>query len=343
VTRSVLDLLVVGGGPAGLATALYAQARGLDVAVVESRYGPIDKACGEGLMPPALAALGRLGIEPSGQDFRGIRYVSGTHEATADFRSGNGRGVRRMELHAAMQAEVQRRGIEIVHRRVHAVDQDDAGVTAAGLRARHLVAADGLHSPIRRQLGLDKPRSHGPVRYGIRAHYAVRPWSDRVEVHWSPIAEAYVTPVGSGCVGVAVLGGNRGPFDDRLALFPALRARLPDQPVDRVRGAGPLRQNVRARVAGRVLLVGDAAGYVDALTGEGLAISFACAEAVVACLGDGRAADYEREYRTLTRRYRLITSALLAVGRRPTLRRLIVPAAERVPALFAAAVHQLGQ
>jgi flavin-dependent dehydrogenase len=339
----VLDLLVAGGGPAGLATALHAQAAGLAVAVVEPRTGPIDKACGEGLMPPAVAALRRLGVEPVGQPFRGIRYRAGRHEATADFRAGPGLGVRRTALHAAMTEAVERHGIEIVCRRVEEVEQDEDGVRAAGLRARFLVAADGLHSPIRRRLGLDGGVARPPARFGIRAHFACAPWTDRVEVHWAASSEAYVTPVGPDCIGVAVLGADHGSFATRLAAFPQLRSQLPDAPVGRVRGAGPLRQHVRSRVAGRVLFVGDAAGYVDALTGEGLAISVACAEALTDRVAAGRPERYEHDYRTITRRYRMITAALLAAGRQPFLRRRIVPTAERAPWLFRAAVDQLAR
>src|SRR6201999_405761 len=115
------------------------------------------------------------------------------------------------------------------------------------------------------------------ARFGLRRHYRIAPWTDLVEVHWAAGAEAYVTPVAADQVGVAVLGaqdgGTRssgiqygGPpgrgFDARLAAFPLLRERLAGAvPVSDVRGAGPLRQGVRRRVAGRVLLAGDASGY----------------------------------------------------------------------------------
>jgi flavin-dependent dehydrogenase len=70
------DLLVVGGGPGGLATALHARRHGLSVIVAEPRPDPIDKACGEGLMPGGLAELASLGVDPAGMPFRGIAYVS---------------------------------------------------------------------------------------------------------------------------------------------------------------------------------------------------------------------------------------------------------------------------
>ncbi|MGI8887628.1 MAG: NAD(P)/FAD-dependent oxidoreductase, partial [Nocardioidaceae bacterium] len=264
----MIDLLVAGGGPVGLATALYAHRAGLTVAVAEPRRGSIDKACGEGLMPGAVTALAELGIEPPGQVFRGIRYVEGARRAEARFAQGSGLGVRRTTLHAAMREAVDAAGISVHPVRVEAISQDAHSVRAASLHARYLAAADGLHSPLRRELGLEKPCS-GPARFGLRGHFAAAPWADVVEVHWSREAEAYVTPVAPDLVGVAILTSRRAPLGEHLRAFPALVERLSCESVTKVRGASPLRQRSSRRVAGRVLLVGDAAGYVDALTGEG--------------------------------------------------------------------------
>jgi flavin-dependent dehydrogenase len=338
----VIDLLIVGGGPAGLATALYATRAGLETVVAEPRATPIDKACGEGLMPSAVRALDGLGVRPPGRPIRGIRYLDGSRSVAADFRRGVGLGTRRTDLHAALAAAVAAAGVPTITCRVDGVRQDTTSVHAAGLRARYLVAADGLHSTVRRQVGLcggtDARR-----RWGIRAHFATAPWTDHVEVYWSPHAEAYVTPVGADCVGVAVLTATRADFARQLRGFPALAARLPDRPASGVLAAGPLRQLVRARTSGRVLLVGDAAGYVDALTGEGLALAFASAAELVACARADDPAAYEARWRQVTRRYRLITSALLAAGAHDRLRRGIVPAAAGAPWLFRTAVDQLAR
>jgi flavin-dependent dehydrogenase len=251
-------------------------------------------------------------------------------------------GVRRTALHAALHARVVDAGIPVVEGKVDAVAQDGTSVLAAGRRARWLVAADGLRSPVREALGLSRP-DHHPPRFGLRRHFAVPPWTDLVEVHWGQDAEAYVTPVGPDLLGVAVLSAARRPFEEHLAGFPELAGRLPASAATTARGAGPLRQRVTRRVAGRVLLVGDAAGYVDALTGEGVAVSLASARVLVGCLVAGRPQDYERQWRRASRRYRLITASLLVAARRPALRRAVVPAAERLPRVFAAAVGQLAR
>ncbi|MFJ3298206.1 NAD(P)/FAD-dependent oxidoreductase [Streptomyces bacillaris] len=336
----MIDILIAGGGPAGLAAAIRAARAGLEAVVVEPRPAPVDKACGEGIMPGGLTALHALGVHPVGHPLRGIRYTDGLRSAQAPFRGAYGLGVRRTALHTALHERAEALGVRIVEGKVREVRQDAHTVTAAGLTARWLIAADGLHSPLRRALGLDHP-APGPGRYGLRRHYRTAPWSDLVEVHWSPHAEAYVTPVDDHLVGVAVLSRDRRPYADHLAAFPALAARLTGPGATPVRGAGPLRQRARGPRAGRVLLVGDAAGYTDALTGEGIALAVATATAAVGCLVAGRPEEYPARWRRATRRYRLLTHALLGAAGHPATRPLIVTAAHRAPALFRTAVRAL--
>ncbi len=336
----MIDLLVAGGGPAGLATALYGARAGLDVVVVEKRCGAIDKACGEGLMPHSLAQLNRLGVHPPGRPFYGISYLDERRRATAQFRSGAGRGVRRTALHAALLDAVTAAGVQVEHDEVGEVSQDATSVHCNGFRARYLAAADGLHSPIRSSLGLALP-ANSMRRWGIRRHIQIAPWSDYVEVHWSRDAEAYVTPVSEDCVGIAILTSRRGGFAEHLDSFPALKNRVHGHAHGPDRAAGPLRQKVRSRVAGRVLLVGDAAGYVDALTGEGLGIAFGAAELLVGSVIADRPAAYDRQWRRMSRRYRALTAAVLRASANQVVRAQIVPAAARLPVIFAGLVNQL--
>lgn len=330
------DLLVVGGGPAGLAAALYARQQGLSVIVAEPRDTPIDKACGEGLMPGGLAALMALGVDPAGSPLRGIAYLDEQRRVEAPFRDGPGRGVRRTTLHAALADQAKRHDVRWIAKRVSTVEQDAHGVTAAGVRATWLIAADGLHSAVRRSVGI--PCVAGtPRRYGVRWHYRVPAWSEFVEVYWSRWGEAYVTPVEPDLVGVAILSSHRPDLD----WFPELSARVAGARRGPARGCGPMRQVVSRRVDGRVLLVGDAAGYEDALTGEGISLALRQASAAVAAITAGSPAAYERAWPRITRRYRLLTRALVLAGAPQLTRRAVVPACALLPGVFDRAVHLL--
>jgi flavin-dependent dehydrogenase len=332
------DLLIAGGGPGGLATALYARRQGLSVIVAEPRENPIDKACGEGLMPGGLAELTSLGVDPVGMPFRGIAYLSEHRRAEAPFGGGPGRGVRRTTLHAALAAQAKEQDTEWIRARVKSVHQDGHGVTAAGVRAKWLVAADGLHSTVRRAVGINAVAGT-PRRYGVRWHFRVPVWSEFVEVHWSRWGEAYVTPVEPDLVGVAILSRHRPD----LAWFPLLANHLRDAHRGPARGCGPLRQVVSRRVAGRVLLVGDAAGYEDALTGEGISLAVRQAAAAVSAIVADAPSSYEGAWRRITRDYRLLTRGLVLASVPRATRRAIVPACTLLPRVFGHAVHALAR
>jgi flavin-dependent dehydrogenase len=293
-------------------------------------------------MPAAVADLAALGIDPAGRRLAGIRYLGGGHTADAPFRHGEGRGVRRTTLHRALCDAVADAGVKVVQRAVGEVEVRPGHVLVDGEPAAYLIAADGLHSPVRRMLGLDRPVERRR-RFGQRVHVEMEPWTPYVEVHWAPGSEAYVTPVADDLVGIALLTERHAPFDELFVEHRLLGERIGRRPLSRTRGAGPLRQRSSRRVLGRVLLVGDAAGYVDALTGEGIAIGLAQARAAVDAVAADRPDQYETAYQRLGRRHELLTQALLASSRVPVVRRQIVPLAARLPRVFSGVVDQLAR
>jgi flavin-dependent dehydrogenase len=289
----------------------------------------VDKACGEGLMPHGVARLHALGVDVPAwgvHPFRGIRYVDGDVVAQADFGSP-ALGVRRTALEEALRTRFAALGGELrTGTNVRSWRQDDEQVVIEDLEARWLVAADGLHSRIRKEAGFTV-RVGTRRRMGMRRHFTVRPWSPYVEVHWTDGVEAYVTPTGPDRVG----GGEKGDYDRFLARFPSLAERL-GPPETEVRGAGPFDVSVDAQVRGRVFLVGDAAGYVDAITGEGVALGLTSAQALIGTLDNPGA--WTETWRRITRRHRQLTRVLLAIADRPMLRRQMIRTFAHYPAVF---------
>ena len=333
------DVVIVGGGPAGLTTAIAARLGGFEVVILDGGRSPLDRACGEGLMPDGVAVLESLGVDlqvVSSRPFRGIRYLDDELSAEGIFPGAPGLGVRRTELHGALRRRAEALGVDMRWgAQVHGVKHDGFETDHGVIRGRWLVGADGRVSRVRKWSGLDGRKARRR-RFGVRRHFEVGPWSDLVEVHWADGREAYVTPVGERLVGVALLwSGAAATFDDLLASFPSLSRHVENVPVaSRDRGAGPLEQRCRAVAADNLALVGDASGYLDAITGEGLALSFRQAVALVDAMVAGDLQHYVAEHRRIVRYPNAITRLLLLVERRPWLRRRVMRSFAADPSLM---------
>jgi len=319
-------VFIIGGGPAGLAAALAARRSGFDVVVADRAQPPIDKACGEGLMPDGVAALRQIGVAlglEHGFPFRGIRFVDNELEAEASFPNSFGLGIRRTLLHRILMERAQDAGVVTCwNTRIDALSS--SGVQAGGrtVRCQWIVGADGIHSRARQWAGL-RPAWNGARRIGLRQHFRIRPWTDFVEVHWHTRCQAYVTPVGPKEVCIAIIGSAQEARISNLpALFPRLAKRLGGvEPMGSVRGAISMSVKLSAVTRGRIALVGDASGSVDAVTGDGLALAFRQAALLGAALAAGDLATYETMHRRMGRMPRLMARILLLMDANDGLRR----------------------
>ncbi|MGC1452905.1 MAG: NAD(P)/FAD-dependent oxidoreductase [Candidatus Sulfotelmatobacter sp.] len=334
------DVFVVGGGPAGLAAAIAARQRGFRVIVADGARMPIDKPCGEGLMPDGLAALERLGVavEPENSyPFRGIRFLSAGLAADASFAHGaSGRGVRRTVLHRLIAERASNLGIEFLWQTpVTGISEDGVRLGDRKVSARWIIGADGGTSRVRRWAGLDAFRKRD-CRYAFRQHYRVAPWTDRMELHWGRQGEIYVTPISKDQVCVALISHDpKLRLGEALLRFPELQARLNGAEVSSAeKGALTATCKLKQVSRGNVALIGDASGTVDAITGEGLCLAFSQAMVLADCLHTGDLSRYEREHRRLALRPLLMARLMLTLDGRPRLQRRTLQAFLKRPEVF---------
>lgn len=333
------DVLVAGGGPAGLAVAIAARRKGFQVTVADGAKPPIDKACGEGLMPGTLAALRDLGITigpREGQAFRGIRFLDESTSVEANFSGEGGIGVRRTILHQKMADEAAECGVKLLwNTPVTGLWQEGASLGCKQVRANWIIGADGIHSRVRRWSGLDANLRQG-FRFAQRRHYRVRPWTDYMEVHWGRNMQAYVTPLANEETCVVLISRNsRMRLDEAWSEFPKLADRLAGAELSSVeRGAVTAMCKLERVYRGNVALAGDASGSVDAVTGEGLGLSFRQAMALADALEAGKLEKYQSAHRRLARRPNVMAWLLLLFDRHTQLRTRVLQAMAKDPAVF---------
>ncbi|MEO8370067.1 MAG: NAD(P)/FAD-dependent oxidoreductase [Candidatus Solibacter sp.] len=335
------DLFVIGGGPAGLATAIAARRRGLDVTLADSATPPIDKACGEGLMPDGLAAARSLGLDLSpagGHPFRGIRFCDADSNAAveADFPQDFGLGLRRTALHQLMLEHANACGVRLAWgARVCGITPQGVQLSDRFVNARWIAGADGGHSPVRRWAGLDASH-HKSRRFGFRRHYAVAPWTEYMEIHWGAGCQLYVTPIGEGEVCVVLISRDqRLRLEDALPRFPEMERRLAHAgPANLQRGGVTTTRRLKSVCRGNVALVGDASGSVDAITGEGLCLLFQQAAALADALHAGDLSLYQDAHRRIGRRPEWMADLMLLLDRRGGIRSRALRAFAQRPALF---------
>ncbi len=347
------DVFIVGAGPAGLVAAIALRRKSREVIVADGAHYPIDKPCGEGLMPGAVQALDGLGIRfgtcGDGFRFRGIRFVGAARSVQAEFSNGAGVGIRRVELHRKLVQAAQEAGVQFLWN--HAVTGiENSGVRAGGkfYRSKWIIGADGFYSRVAKWSGLrsaerqkatpqrGEMRGRPAPRYARQQHFRVEPWTDYVEIYWGKTSQAYVTPVASNEVNVVVTSEDpHARIEQLLKKHGDLRSKLgADRTVGPERGAVTATRRLRRVTRGNVLLLGDASGSVDAITGEGLRLGFEQAFAATEAICRGNLHGYEKAHGALFRRPVAMARLMLLLQDYPRLRRRVLEAFGSEPGIF---------
>jgi menaquinone-9 beta-reductase len=333
------EVFVAGGGPAGLAAAIAARQRGFAVTLADSAHPPIDKACGEGIMPDGLTALAKLGVEIPAENaysFRGIRFMNHADRVEANFPHGNGYGIRRTRLHEILVARAAELGVGLLWgTRITGITPQGVSVNNHQIACKWLVCADGQNSRLRGWSGLD---SNGTARrrFGFRRHFRVAPWSEYVEIYWSDCGQMYVTPISSEEICVALICRNpQLRFVEALHFFPEVAERLRGVPAGtREQGAVTPTRRLHRVYRDRTALIGEASGSVDAITGEGLSMSFQQAVALADAMMVGDLARYQSAHSRIARLPSMMSSLMLSMDQHHRFRSRVFRAFTAEPSFF---------
>lgn len=352
------DVLIVGAGVAGSTTALHLARKGHQVLLIDRAQFPRSKACGEAIFPSGVEELARLGLLPEvrevGTPLTSLTLEMEGLEATARLGTVElpALGVHRTAFDHLLLRHAEKAGVDVrlgvTARRLAEMTPGryELETTDGAIRARLVVGSDGLRSAIRTQAGLNGRGRGG--RYGASAHVSLPQASDRVQVHLRRGFEVYVTPVGAGEANVAVLMDNtvveqaKGDFTSLFQRLlaeaaPGIESILFDEP----QLAGPFPGRSTKPFKGNVLLVGDAAGFSDPITGQGMSLALRSARLAAkaledALVGDTEAAftEYAANLQSLRRPSNLCATALLSCSKQASIGRWFLRNLHKQPTVF---------
>jgi 2-polyprenyl-6-methoxyphenol hydroxylase-like FAD-dependent oxidoreductase len=362
----IKKILIVGGGPAGLMTALCLSQHSVEITVIEKQSWPLDKVCGEGIMPKGYDLLRKYGVSKqiqalSSRPFTGITYIDSS-VAEGHFFSGPGYVVRRTELSRALYESLKGKTNVTLIPTTELVslyqDPTSVQVTLRALSNQHIICehrydliigCDGINSKVRKLADLEGPNLRKQNRIGARVHYQIAPWTTQVEVYWKDGIECYVAPVASDCVEfvfgwnqdkIKIKQGRCPELEKKLfSYFPELESKiLGHHRLSKIEARGGFARSAKFPISGRVLLIGDANVFLDPITGEGLSMAFEQAHILSQSFANIMSKEGQRSFidqiQSLKARYINMTNLALFLCEHPLIRRIAIRFLATFPLIF---------
>ena len=357
------NILIVGGGPCGLMTAIILGTAGHKVTLIEKKDWPVDKVCGEGIMPPGIKVLRKYGVldkidKALSRKFHGITFIDNS-KISADFNDDYGIVIRRTELSRVLYEKALSVNVKLLPKtELVSLDNSDLKVTANVRNERtetpyvlgefdYTIGCDGLRSKVRKLAGLEYKLLRNQNRIGARIHYQINPWTPNVEVHWNNGIECTVAPTSENCVEfIFCWNKDKIKFDKNfemheklLSFFPDLKEKLKNcKNLSSLEMTGNFAQQVIVPIKDKVILLGDASIFYDPITGEGLTLAFKQAEILANHLANFDNNDVKKQFLSeinyIVNNYLKITSLALFLSDYPFFRKVVFSIVQYIPGIF---------
>lgn len=339
-----MRIAIVGAGPTGCSLAIMLASKNHDIHLFDKNSFPIDKVCGEGIMPKGAEILEDIGVyqylDPKEMSFFNEIINHDNAEISSGSLNKKALGVRRLNLSQAFYKRIK----DFKNIRLH----EQVKITSLSqlTEFHYIIGADGIHSKIRKLLKID---SFQPSlkRCGARIHFQEKLHQDKVEVHWNQGIEAYITPVGPELTELAFIWNTdlhspqqEGLYQGLINHFPELKTRFPLYE-GKINSYGPFPRASEEIYKDNIFLLGDALCFIDGITGEGISLGLEQAELWSQCIAhNGFDYDfYSKKINQIIKHYYFMTSFALFMSEHPTLRKFVIYLMRKAPSLGALIVN----